>query len=222
VGESWKRVQQPLRVATALSSCVLALTLAASCGGATSDDGAAATEQPGTVETDSTTTEAINWTRYEIPEAGVAVSFPSGWERSRTALMPSLADPRELVTLGTFEPPPGGENCAHMPENAIEEMDPADGLIVIEERLGDSEDGSDTFEGYPERPEHFGPNHGYRSEAVDCLDQPKTFFDRFIPFRDSGRRFYAYIALGSEVSPAVRDEAWTILDSLEIETGSRR
>jgi hypothetical protein len=109
-----------------------------------------------------------------------------------------------------------------MPENALEAMSPADGLLVLEERLLDDEDGSGTFEGYPERPEHFGPGGGYPSEAVDCLDRPKAFFDRLIAFRDSGRRFYAYVALGSQVTPEIRDEASAILDRLEIETSTSR
>lgn len=219
---SWKRVQRTVLLASALCLAVLALTLAASaCGGpATGDQGGPATEQSATVETDVATTDSIEWTSYEISEAGVTISYPPGWMRSTETLMPGLADPRELVSLGTFDPPPGGENCAHMPENAIEKMKPADSVIVIEERVGDTEDGSGTLADYPERPEHFGPGDGYRSEAVDCLDEPKAFFDRFIPFRDSGRRFYAYIALGSDVPPAVREEAWTILDRLEIETGN--
>ena len=75
---------------------------------------------------------------------------------------------------------------------------------------------------YPERPEHFGPSNGYPSEAVDCLDRSKEFFDRLISFRDSGRRFYAYVAFGMETPPATRTEAWTILDRLEIESSTRR
>ncbi len=223
MGVSRKRFERTALLASALSVSVIALTLAASaCGGAaTGDQRGSATEQAGTAETDVATTAALEWTSYEIPGTGVTISFPPGWIRSTETLMPGLADPRELVSLGTFDPPPGGENCAHMPENAIEKMTPADSVIVIEERVGDPEDGSGTLADYPERPEHFGPDDGYRSEAVDCLDEPKAFFDRFIPFRDSGRRFYAYIALGSDVPPAVREEAWTILDRLEIETGKR-
>jgi hypothetical protein len=188
-----------------MSLCALALTLAASaCAG----------------EGDSAKAVAPDWTSYEIPGAGVTVSYPPGWTRASGKLMPNLADPKELVALGTFELPPGGDNCAHMPENAVEEMSPADGLIVLEERLLDGEDGSGTFEGYPERPEHFGPGSGYPSEAVDCLDRPKAFFDRFIAFRDSDRRFYAYVALGRQVTPGIRDQAWAILDRLEIETST--
>jgi hypothetical protein len=132
--------------------------------------------------------------------------------------MPPLDDPRELVALSTFDPRPGGENCAHMPENALEEMKATDALVIIEEQHGGPESGGGTLADYPERPEHFGAEHGYRSEAVECLDQAKAFFDRFIPFRDAGRRFYAYVAFGSEAPPTIREQAWTILDRLEVDT----
>jgi hypothetical protein len=52
---------------------------------------------------------------------------------------------------------------------------------------------------------------------VDCLDRRKEFFDRFIPFSDSGRRFYAYVGFGADTPPAIRTQAWAILDGLEFE-----
>jgi hypothetical protein len=51
---------------------------------------------------------------------------------------------------------------------------------------------------------------------VDCLDHRKVFFDRIIPFRESGRRFFAYIALGSEAPDRVEAQAWAILDQLDV------
>jgi hypothetical protein len=188
--------------------CLLGLAvLASACGGAS-----------GVVQADSSTsTEAFEWATDEISEAGVTVSYPSGWMRSAEPLLPGLVDPRELVALSTFDARPSGENCVHMPENAIEDMGPKDALVVIEERLPNFEDGSGTLADYPERPEHFGSSSGYTSEAVDCLDRPKEFFDRLISFRDSGRRFYAYIAFGSETPDAIRAQGWTILDRLEIQ-----
>jgi hypothetical protein len=144
------------------------------------------------------------------------VSYPPRWKRSTDPLMPSLADPRELVALSTFPARAGGDNCAHMPENAVEDMGPEDALVVIEERRGDLDTGGGPAD-YPARPEHFGPSNGYPSEAVDCLDRRKEFFDRFIPFSDSGRRFYAYVAFGADTPPAVRTQAWAILDRLEFE-----
>ena len=87
---------------------------------------------------DPVTTEAADWTTYEVPDAGLTISFPSSWKRATGQLMPMLADPRELVALGTSELRPGGENCAHMPENAVEEMGPTDAFVVVEERLAEA------------------------------------------------------------------------------------
>lgn len=204
-----------MRVATVLSAVTLAV--ASACAGTVpGDQDGAATNTAETV-----TTEGLNWTTDEIADEDIAVSYPPGWRRSTVNLMPFLADPRELVALGTFDLPPGGKNCAHTPERALEEMKPTDALIVIEERTVFREGWVATRTDYPKRPLHFGPTDGYSSEAGDCLDQPKAFFDRIIPFRDSGRRFYAYIALGDDVSPAIREEAWAILDRLEIGPGGR-
>jgi hypothetical protein len=190
-----------------LSISLLCLVLGVSaCGGECS-----------TTEADLAAVEASEWTTEEIPEAGLTVSYPSSWTRSADPLLPGLADPRELIALSTFPTRAGGENCAHMPENAIEDMGAADALVVLEERVGDLEGSAATLRDYPERPKQFGPGGGYPSEAVDCLDRRKEFFDRFIPFSESGRRFYAYVAFGADAPPAVRTQAWTILDRLEIE-----
>lgn len=188
---------------------------APACGGASSGDQGGVTREPVTGQADSGTAGALDWTTYDVPETGVTISYPSSWKRSTRPLMPSLADPKELVALSTFPARPGGENCAHMPENAIEDMGPADALVVIEEHLSDFE-GAGTLADYPERPGQFGPSDGYPSEAVDCLDQRKEFFDRFIPFRDSVRRFYAYVAFGTDTPPVIRTQAWAILDHLDV------
>jgi hypothetical protein len=179
---------------------------AAACGGAPSAERQPATTEPG-----------IEWTTHDVPGAALVVRYPSSWTRSAKPLMPHLGDPKELIALSTFTARPGGQNCGHMPENALEDMSPADALVVVEERLGDYE-GAGTPEDYPGRPARFGPTDGYRSEAVDCLDHRKVFFDRLIPFSDSGRRFYAYVALGSEAPAGVEAQAWAILDQLEIGT----
>ena len=193
------------------------LAVASACAGTVPDD-----QGGGAINTGETvTTEGLNWTTDEIADEDIAVSYPPGWRRSTVKLMPFLADPRELVALGTFDLPSGGKNCAHTPGKAIGEMKPTDALIVIEERTVAREGWVATRMDYPKRPLHFGPNDGYSSEAGDCLGQPKASLDRIIPFRDSGRRFYAYIALGDDVPPTIREEAWAILDRLEIGPGGR-
>jgi hypothetical protein len=88
-------------------------------------------------------------------------------------------------------------------------MGERDALIVLMERNGNS--------GYPPRPEHFGAERGYRTEAVECLERPKAFDDRLIEFEDSWRHFLAHVAFGSSASDETRGQAWAILDSLVIE-----
>ncbi len=178
---------------------------AAACGGAPAGDREGATEPPA-------------WTTYDVPEASLAVTYPSSWTRSVDPLLPDLVDPKVLVALSTFPARPGGENCAHLPENAIEDMGPTDALVVVEERLGDPEDGAGTPGNYPGRPAQFGPSSGYPTEAVDCLDHRKAFTDYLISFGDSGRRFSVYVAFGAETPAAVSAEAWAILDRLEVVT----
>ncbi len=99
-------------------------------------------------------------------------------------------------------------------------MGAGDALIVVQERVGDLEGSEATLRDYPERPEHFGPSNGYRSEAAECLDRRKAFFDRFIPFSESGRRFYAYVAFGADTPSAIRTQTWTILDRLDVKTAA--
>jgi hypothetical protein len=204
-----------LRVATlSVGVAVVALALALAPGSEGIQSG-----KGGVAAGPNATTEGLDWTTEAIVDEDLVLSHPPGWRRSAAKLMPRLADPREVAALGTFDLRPGRRSCAHLPGNAIEQLKPTDGLIVIVERS--RRDDGETSADYPRRPVHFSPDDGYASEAADCLDQPKAFFDRLIPFWDSGRRFYAYIALGEEASRTIREEAWAILDRLEIGTGGR-
>lgn len=56
--------------------------------------------------------------------------------------------------------------------------------------------------GFAARLEPFRPDDGQPSEAAECLDEPPRFADRFIPFADGGRPFYADVAVGNEAAPA--------------------
>jgi hypothetical protein len=155
------------------------------------------------------------WTTYSDPERRFSIRYPASWRRAEAPLLSSLGDPKEIVTLSTFPAQPGGENCAHLPENALEAMGAADALLVALERHGGPELGGGTLTDYPKRPERFGLGHGYPSEARDCLDAPKHFVDRLIPFRDDGRRFYGYVAWGEAASDETIGEVFRILDSFE-------
>jgi hypothetical protein len=157
-----------------------------------------------------------DWTTYEIPEAALAVMYPSSWARSTDPLMPNLVDPSELVALSTFPARPGGENRAHMPENAIEDM---------ADRCSGRHPGTawrprrrhSRGRGLSEATRTVRSGHRLSQRGGPLPRPAQGVFDRYIPFSDSGRRFYAYVALGAKTPPEVSAEAWTILDRLEVE-----
>ncbi len=150
---------------------------------------------------------------YESSEEGFFVRYPVGWNRAEGTLTPNLEDPREILTLGTFELRPGGQNCAHFAEFAIGSMNPRDAFISIQERE-ERLTGSDVVD---REARAITLEDGYETEARDCLDRPADFADRLISFRDSGRSFHAYVALGSAISEGTLGEVLEILGSLRFE-----
>ena len=161
------------------------------------------------VPPEPTQVDVEGWLSYEDPDHGFSVHYPAGWTRSDRSLTPQLVDPAEILSVGTFPMRPGGPNCVQFPVNAITDLGPGDALIsILERERGD-------VGAYPPRPEAFGPQYGSDGdESRHCLDAPKEFSHWWIAFSDQGRAFYAYVAMGSEVTDQRRDEAWAILDSL--------
>jgi hypothetical protein len=152
---------------------------------------------------------------YSDPEQGFSVEYPPDWTRAEESLTPRLTDPKEILSLGTFPLRPGGHNCAQFPENAIDDLGPGDALVSIQERKNDR---PSPF--YQERPAHFGASDGTgHDESPYCLDHEKSFFHRWIPFTDRGRYFYAYVAMGDDVSAERKDQMWEVIDSLRFQTG---
>jgi hypothetical protein len=73
------------------------------------------------------------------------------------------------------------------------------------------------------RPDRFGPLgcedalYGCRpSEDPDLPDAARNVRFRawWIPFRDSGRAFYLFVAIGKEATAELREEAWSVAESL--------
>lgn len=145
---------------------------------------------------------------------GIAVEVPPGWTLASEPLTPALADARELFSVGTYPLQAGGKRCAQVPEQALEDLGPWDALVSVQER---EERPTDEFVA---RPAHFGPTLGIgyeQSEIPECLDPPRDFFLRWIPFQDQRRAFYALVAIGNAASSETRAEAWAILDGLQVE-----
>jgi hypothetical protein len=158
------------------------------------------------------------WILYRDGEGEFTVAYPPSWQRATERLTPTLAQPHDILALGTYQLRSGGERCANWPERALEDLGPSDALVWVLERTGMPF--TRGGRGFPPRPAHFGPKEGTGSdESPGCLSRPKEFFHRWIPFQDRGRRFYGYLALGPEATQETAGEAWAILDSLEFDPG---
>lgn len=157
------------------------------------------------------------------PTRGFTVEYPATWHRP-TRLTPALADPIEILTLGTGDLPPGGHTCAQFPVAALEAMSPTDAFITVQERISPEAAGLapgqpwDETTGFPRRPDEFPPSDSKNvSEVVDCLAEPPVFDNWGFAFNDAGRGFHVLAAIGTQASDQTRGETWAILDSLRFE-----
>jgi hypothetical protein len=151
--------------------------------------------------------EEADWTSYRDPELGFAVRYPADWHRAEGRLTPTLHDPTELLSLGTFQLRPGGDRCAHMPVRALEDFGPTDAFISIQERA------SPTKGEFQPRTVFQAPTG--RNTGGFCVPDPQRL-DDWLFFSDNGRGFYAIVALGTEASAETRHELVEVLNSLQI------
>jgi hypothetical protein len=159
----------------------------------------------------------------EDPTHGLTLEYPPTWHRS-TALTPALADPVEILSLGTGDLPSGGHSCAQFPVATLEAMSPTDAFVTVQERLSTEAAGLrpgqpwDEAAGFPPRPEQFPPRSSKNvSEVPDCLAAPPVFDHWWFAFNDAGRAFHVLVAIGTQASNQIRAETWAILDSLRFE-----
>lgn len=156
------------------------------------------------------------WTAYRDPEHRFSVRFPSGWARAWTSLTPHLADPREILAVGTGPlVVPAAGRCAHQPVGALDALGPRDAFVTIQERRGEGG-------GYPTRPAGFALDGDTRSGALACATDPERLRTWWMPFSDRGRSFYALVAVGRDAPPARREQARRILDGLRFAPGGER
>jgi hypothetical protein len=155
---------------------------------------------------------------------GYAVVFPDDWIVAEENLTPWLSSPGEILSLGTFPlevstDPDDGFSLFDAPvaPAALEDMTSGDAFVSLQEsggRIGPF---------FDPRPERFGPLecedaiYGCRpSEDPDLPDDARNvpFRGWWIPFQDSGRGFYLFVAIGNEATPELREEVWAVADSL--------
>jgi hypothetical protein len=158
------------------------------------------------------TTQPPAWTTYYDQDGRFSIRYPVTWERSMQSLTPMLTDPREIVSVGTYDMRPGGELREHLPANALEDLRAEDAFLSIQER-------SDPHLAvYPPRPIQFDlgePNKQF--EGVDCVREPRDLLQWWLPFRDGSRAFYALVALGTSASEETRQQLLETLNSFHLD-----
>ena len=153
--------------------------------------------------------------------SGYAVTYPDGWGVADQNLTPWLSSPSEILSLGTFplrvsDDPEDGFRLFDAPvaPAALEDITGRDAFISVQ-------GGTESFGDARSRPDHFGPldceDAIYGCQPAKDLPEPwrsAPFRAWWIPFQDSGRAFYLFVAIGNEATPELRDEAWAVADSL--------
>jgi hypothetical protein len=141
---------------------------------------------------------------------GITAQLPDGWQATRTILTPHLGDPRQAFAAATYPLRYRPTDCAQVPGSALEDLGPRDAFVELEER------GRGRGAVWPPRPERFGPSLGTASTSNDCVPRA-SFREHWFEFEDAGRRFHVRVAFGLQAPATVQDDAWSILDSLEID-----
>jgi hypothetical protein len=94
---------------------------------------------------------------------GLTAQLPPGWQPAHRSLTPTLLDPKERLSVGTYRLRYREVGCNHMPSQALLDLGPRDAFVTLQERRRAH---------FPRRPAHFGPHasRARRREAWRILD----------------------------------------------------
>jgi len=167
------------------------------------------------------------WKLLRDARHGFTIAVPPTWHRSRKSLTPQLMDPFEILTVASFPVRHDRRARCHIPGcplPAIDGMGPDDVLISIQERGARKEFRNRRSMGaltaYPKRKRSFKLERtrlSYPKGGPPPCIRERLGWTAFEPFRDSGRAFYAFVAVGRDVSRGMRREMIRVLDSLSFE-----
>ena len=149
-----------------------------------------------------------------IGDAGVSVDLPSGWSIAPRPTM-SVTDPVQRVVVASTPAAINPKRAACNTEASARVFAPTGAMVLVMEYTSDI---GGPFSHYPLRPEQFGPNvskrvgHRTTAPAFECFDGAGWDFQ----FSDHGRRFLAWILLGTKANAAVEAEALSVLTSLTV------
>lgn len=162
---------------------------------------------------------AADWKRVEDAHDRLSFELPPGWHHARQRLLPDLADPVEILSLGTYplgppQPYAPRERCyppIDAPVPALDRFSADDVFVSIQERRRRGT-------AYPprQRPfEHRRMDQRFGRARRDCLDGRAGWIG-FTPFQDRERRLFAFVVVGRSASARRRRELQGVLDSLTL------
>jgi hypothetical protein len=184
-------------------SLALALTALAACG-------EAPVASPGADPVETTTTPTAG--AYDSPRWGYSVNIPPGWNRAEGPVT-SLVDPAEILTVATYPPRAGNEDCGPVTFGGFDDDEVF--VTILERGIDPASDWPD----FPPRPARFAFEPGMSSEFAECLSTRRNIplKDHWFRFTDEGRHFHVLVAIGAEALPERAREAYRILDSLRFD-----
>jgi hypothetical protein len=162
----------------------------------------------------------LGWITYRDEQHGLSLTLPPGWHRARRNLTPRLIDPREILSVGSYRlrykrrSRCGVPGC---PLPALDGFGRGDVLISIQERR------------HVRRPVDagFAPRHRpFTLEPMRLHYPPGARWScarrvlgrtTWTAFTDSGRAFYAFVAVGRAATSATRRDARRVIESLAFE-----
>jgi hypothetical protein len=149
-----------------------------------------------------------------------SVTYPQEWTVADENLTPWLVSPEEILSIGTFplrvsQDPEDGLRVWDAPvaPAALADMTTEDAFLSVQES------GNVDPDFFESRPLTFGPL-GCEEAIFPCGAenwQDVPFLAWWIPFRDEGRSFYLFVAIGNEATRELREEAWEVADRLAFE-----
>ena len=125
------------------------------------------------------------------------------------SLTPQLADPREVISVGTGRLPAGGP-CAQFPGRAVAAVSPTGAFISIQIRSPDHAPPQTLTRA------DLGFTSGTALTRTECGTTPNHPQGRWISFREAGREVYAVLVVGRQASAATRRQALETLNSLRL------
>jgi hypothetical protein len=159
------------------------------------------------------------WSTYEDQADALTISFPSAWTMAAGNLTPDLINPRELVALGTYSlnASTSSNLCRQFPAAALNAMGSSDAFVSV---LGSEPSANSQTNPFPARPAGgFDGSSGVnlsRTDFLQCLAHPLNGNGQWIAFSQAGRNFYVLAAIGTNASATLRNDVYTILNSIQV------